>query len=188
MSQVDAEVVSHNVNGIGDDRKRRKIFNFIKKHTSSKALLCLQETHSTSKNKKLFEYQWRGKVLFSHGTSSSKGVCICFRYGLDYKLTNVISDKGSRYIISYMEIQGEPYVILNCYAPNEEKGQVKLFKDISGHLNGLDSPLGCNFICAGDWNLIFDTKMDSLGGKSKLKRKSIYQLKSLMSSYNLIDI
>ena len=37
-------------------------------------------------------------------------------------------------------------------------------------------------------NLIFDTRMDSFGGKSKLKRKSIYQLKSLMSSYNLIDI
>ena len=100
----------------------------------------------------------------------------------------MISDKGGRYIISYMETQEEPYVILNCYAPNEERGQVKLFKDISGHLNGLDIPPGCNFICAGDWKLIFDTKMDSLGGKPKLKRKSIYQLKSLMSSYNLIDI
>ena len=73
MSQVDSGVVSHNVNGLGDDRKRRKIFNFMKKHTSSKALLCLQEAHSTPKNEKLFEYQWRGKVLFSHGTSSSKG-------------------------------------------------------------------------------------------------------------------
>ena len=86
MSQVDFEVVLHNVNGIGDDRKRRKILNFMKKHTSSKALVCLQETHSTPKNEKLFEYQWRGKVLFSYGTSSGKGVCICFRYGLDYKL------------------------------------------------------------------------------------------------------
>ena len=53
MSQVDFEVVSHNVNGIGDDRKRRKIFNFIKKRTSSKAVVCsvvcLQETHSNPK-------------------------------------------------------------------------------------------------------------------------------------------
>ena len=65
---------------------------------------------------------------------------------------------------------------------------MKSFKDISGHLNGLDITPGCNFICAGDWNLIFDTKMDSLGGKSRLKLKSIYQLKSLMSGYNLIDI
>ena len=72
----------------------------MKKHTSSKALVCLQETHSTPKSEKLSEYQWRGKVLFYQGTSSSKGVSICFRYGLDYKLINAISDEGSRYIIS----------------------------------------------------------------------------------------
>ena len=87
-----------------------------------------------------------------------------------------------------MEIQGEPYVILNCHAPNEEKGQVKLFKDVSGHLNGLDIPPGCNFICAGDSNIILDTRIDSLGGNSKLKRKLIYQLKSIISSYNLVGI
>ena len=132
----------------------------MKKHTLSKALVCLQETHSAPKNEKLFEFQWRGKVLFSHGTSSSKGVCICFRYDLDYKLINVISDKGGRYIISYMEIQGEPYVILNCYSSNEEKGQVKLFKDILDLLNGLNIPLGCNFICAGDWNLVKWTRLE----------------------------
>ena len=87
-----------------------------------------------------------------------------------------------------MEIQGGHLFFFNCYAPNEEKGQVKFFKDISGHLNGLDIPLGCKLICAGDWNLIFNTRMDSLGGKSKLKRKSVYQLNSIMSSYYLIDI
>ena len=76
MSQVDFEVVLHNVNGIGDDRERRKIFIFMKKHTSSKALVSSLETHSTPKNEKLFQYQWRGKVLFSHGTSSSKGACM----------------------------------------------------------------------------------------------------------------
>ena len=65
---------------------------------------------------------------------------------------------------------------------------MKFCKDISGHLNGLDIPPGCKSICAGDWNLIFDTRMDSLGGKSKLERKSIYQLNSIMSSYYLIDI
>ena len=51
--------------------KGEKIYNFMKKHTSNKALVCLQETHSTPKNEKLFEYRWRGNVLFSHGTSSS---------------------------------------------------------------------------------------------------------------------
>ena len=59
----DFEVVSYNVNGLGDDRKRRKIFNYMKKHTSGKAIVFLQETHSVQKVEKLFEYQWRGKVF-----------------------------------------------------------------------------------------------------------------------------
>ena len=68
----DLEVVSYNVNGLGNDWKRRMIFNYMKKHTSSKSVVFLQETHSTQKVEKLFEYQWRGKMPFSHGTSNSK--------------------------------------------------------------------------------------------------------------------
>ena len=81
------------MNGLGDDRKRRKIFNYMKRHTSGKAVVFLQETHSVQKVEKLFEYQWRRKVLFSHGTSSSRGFCICFRYDLDYRTFEVINDK-----------------------------------------------------------------------------------------------
>ena len=100
------------MNGLGDDRKRRKIFNYMKKHTSGKAIVFLQETHAVQKVEKLFEYQWRGKVLFSHGTASSRRVCICFRYNLDYKPFEVINDKDGRYIIARMEIQGQPYVLI----------------------------------------------------------------------------
>ena len=32
-------------------------------------------------------------MLFSHGTSSSEGVCICFRDDLDYNISEFISDK-----------------------------------------------------------------------------------------------
>ena len=86
------------------------------------------------------------KVYFPMELQAAKG----YVYGLECKLINVISDKSGRYIISYVEIQGELYFILNCYTPNEEKRQVKLFKNISGHLNGLDILPGCNFICAED--------------------------------------
>ena len=50
-------MVSFNVHGIGDDLKRRKIFNYMKKQTSGKAIICLQETHSTKRVEKLLERQ-----------------------------------------------------------------------------------------------------------------------------------
>ena len=109
--------------------KKRKIFNYMKKLTSGKSVVFLQETHSTQKVEKLFEFQWRGNMVCSNGTSSSKGVCICFRYDLDYKISKFICDKDGRYIIARMEIQGQPYVLINFYASNSEKVFLKKFRN-----------------------------------------------------------
>ena len=116
MSQVDFEVVSHNVNGIGDDHKRRKIFNFIKNIVRVKLQFVYSKPILPLKMRNYLNISGEAKFYSPMELQAAKG------YDIDYKLINVISDKGSRYIISYMEIQGEPYVILNCYAPNEEKG------------------------------------------------------------------
>ena len=72
--------------------------------------------------------------------------------------------------------------------PIQRKGQVKIFKEISKHLADMDITPEYKFICAGDWNLIFDATRDSFGGKAVLKRKAIFQLKSIMSNYDLVDI
>ena len=127
-------------------------------------------------------------MLFSHGTSNSTGVCICFRYNLEHKIIKVISDAEGRYIIANMEIQGNAYVLVNCYAPNTETGQIKTFQDLANRLNDLDADQECNYIFGGDWNLIFDTTMNSMGGSPKLKEKSIFHLRSIMSDYELVDI
>ena len=55
MSDIEFPVVSYNVNGIRDDHKRRKIFNFLKKQTSNKAVIFMQEIHSTKTTEKRFE-------------------------------------------------------------------------------------------------------------------------------------
>ena len=87
-----------------------------------------------------------------------------------------------------MEIQGSPNVLINCYAPSTESAQVKLFKEISTELDELDFVEDAQFILAGDGNLIFDTFLDSPGGKSKLNKRPIFQLKSLMEDFELIDV
>ena len=87
-----------------------------------------------------------------------------------------------------MEIQGNPYVLVNCYAPNSETGQIKTFQDLANRLCDLDADPECSCIFGGDWNLIFDTTMDSMGGSPKLKEKSIFHLRSIMSDYDLVDI
>ena len=77
---------------------------------------------------------------------------------------------------------------VNCYAPNTETGQIKTFQDVANRLNDLDADPECNYIFGGDWNLIFETTMDSMGGSPKLKEKSIFHLQSIMSDYELVNI
>ena len=44
------------------------------------------------------------------------------------------------------------------------------------------------YICAGDWNLIFDALIDSFREKAVFKRKTISQPKTIMSNFDLVDI
>ena len=71
---TDLTVVSLNVRGIRSRDKRLKIFDWIKvKHKAD--IVCLQETHSTLADEKLWEDDWGGKIAFNHGESNSRGVC-----------------------------------------------------------------------------------------------------------------
>ena len=94
---MDFEILSYNVRGIGNEKKRKKLFNYIKKHTSSNTIVCLQETHSTKKDLLLWKYQWHGNMIFIHGSSNQKGVLVAFRYGLEYY--TVIWLAAVRYLI-----------------------------------------------------------------------------------------
>ena len=65
---------------------------------------------------------------------------------------------------------------------------MKIFKDISKHLADMDMIPGYKYICAGDWNLTFDASMDLFGETAVLKRKAIFQLKTIMSNFDPVDI
>ena len=160
----------------------------MKKHTSGKALVFLQETHSTKKHENLWKYQWHGDMIFSHGTSGSRGVCVAFRHNLEYKLLSPeISDKEGRCIILHIEIQGTPYILINYYGPNGETDQVKVLKQLAIHLRNINADQNITCILGGDWNLIFDKSLDAMGGSRSLKYNSLKELQTIISDYNLVD-
>ena len=71
-SQADFEILSYNVRVLGNEKKRKKVFNYVKKHTSSNAVIFLQETHATKKDEMSWKLQWHGNIIFSHGSSNKK--------------------------------------------------------------------------------------------------------------------
>ena len=47
------ELIALNVRGLHEFKKRRKIFNWIKQHTSKESIMLLQETHADKNRKHL---------------------------------------------------------------------------------------------------------------------------------------
>ena len=148
---------------------------------TGKAIICLQGTQSTKRVEKLFEYQWRGKMLFSHGTSCCKGVCVSFQYNLEYQLLNIICDTDGRYIIACVEIQGQLYILINYYAPNTENGQIQTFKEVANHITEMDIPPDSKYYVLVT-GILFST-LPWIHKKAKSKRKARFQPQSIMSNY-----
>ena len=68
------DLITYNVRGLKDFRNKRKLFSYLKKHSSKQGIIFLQETNSTKKVEKFRRAQWGGQIMFLHGSNDSRGV------------------------------------------------------------------------------------------------------------------
>ena len=166
-----------NVRGIGEADKRRKIFNLI--HNKHIDIALLQETHSTRSCEKRWRTESGDRILYSHGTSNSKGVAILIKKDLDIRISNVERDQDGRYIIVYCQIGTHKFQLINCYAPNVDSPE--FFVDI---FNKID--LDYFTLIGGDFNTILSDK-DIKGGKGNHHPKSTHVINQSMEHFQLSD-
>lgn len=79
-------LTSLNVKGANSATKRRKIILYLKQKNPD--LVFLQETHLQKKDSLILQRDWVGKVLYSAGSSSQRGVAILIRKNLILKYSN----------------------------------------------------------------------------------------------------
>ena len=98
-------------------------------------MFFIQESQSERDVEKLWNKQWNGKIFYSHGTTSSRGVFIALKKNLEFKLLSPeICDPQGRYIILNIEIMGSPFTFINYYAPNNQSDRLKILKEIQANL------------------------------------------------------
>ena len=73
-------MISLNVRGIYNFRKRRAMFTWCRKQ---KAVIFLQETHSTKNSESQWKKEWDSLISFSHGTSNARRVPVLLKSKLD---------------------------------------------------------------------------------------------------------
>ena len=171
-------LISINTRGLGNEKKRRSVFQACR---SRGDIIFLQETHSTREKELIWSTEWGGRIIFSHGSTDSKGVCILIKKELDYKIVNLNSDPDGRYIICDIRLDGKNLCLVNIYAPNRDSPA--FFTNLMHRLRHASE----NKIIMGDFNLTLCNEIDRLNTYTN-NNKSKEIVIELMEQFSLQDI
>ena len=126
------KLLSLNVRGLRNISKRGAIFSFLKIQKAT--IFCLQETYSSPEDEKLWSAEWGGKIIYSHGTTHSKGVCILLNPSSPFNLSSILVDPEGRFLIGKLTIEEKYFSITNIYGPNNCHDQDDFIKTLSQQL------------------------------------------------------
>ena len=70
-------LISLNVRGLSNFKKRRMIYTWCKKKNTD--IIFLQETHSTKEVENQWRNEWGAEIIMSHGGSNSRGVAVLMK-------------------------------------------------------------------------------------------------------------
>uniref|UniRef100_A0A3Q3VR48 exodeoxyribonuclease III n=1 Tax=Mola mola TaxID=94237 RepID=A0A3Q3VR48_MOLML len=112
-------LTSFNVKGANSAIKRRKIFYCIS-NRKNPDLVFLQETHLEKEDLLLLQRDWVGKVLYSAGSSSQRGVAILIWKNFNIKILKQQLDEEGRWLAIDAELFGIRYTFMNIYAPTAD--------------------------------------------------------------------
>ena len=135
--------LSFNARGLRQSKKRRQLFAFI--HRRKPDISIIQESHSCINDESYWQNEWGGKAIFSHGSNTSRGVCILIKPSLDVEVIKSDVSPFGRFIIVDIKINDCIFTVVGIYAPNIDNPD--FFCDISSRLNNF---MGDTIIVAGD--------------------------------------
>ena len=185
MVKHDLKIISFNVRGLNNVKKRVSIFKHLQKNQCDIAFL--QETYSSVQDTNKWLQEWGGKGFFVHGTKHSRGVAVFFRKNLGIDVIDKILDSKGRFIILKIKSNEIHFNLINIYAPNKEKDQILFLNDLKSIMEANNIHNTDNNIIAGDWNISMGA-LDKSGGAVYSKTKACKAIEDLSKQYDLVDI
>ena len=179
------KIVTLNVNGLrssNDPLKRRKMFKWLK--INSFDIIFLQETHSDPTIEKIWQREWGGRALFSHGEIRSRGVAILFNPALQVDIKQTLLSDNGRFIIAVVVISMCEVTLVCSYGPNADNAEI--YTQLLGRCNEI-----CNseIIWGGDFNFFMrDIDKYSSARRARNNNKCRKVVEEYMLANNLVDI
>ncbi len=189
QEKYDFTMMSVNIRGLNDRRKRRNVFRYLKKNKIDVCLL--QETYSTPDVERIWKNEWAGQMFCSHGTKHSRGVMLLIRPGFDAKVKDIYAENTGRLMIADLEIQETLFKAINIYAPNAEENQVHYYRYLRNIMvKKMDTD--DRILLGGDFNFIINPSLDRKGGSAiqlnSNRNQIIKTLDDIKDNLDIMDI
>ena len=124
------KVITLNVRGLGEKRKRQTIIQYINDKKIDVAFL--QETFITKKNEHNLKKDWDGYIFHCLSNSSfSRGVSILIRRELKVKVNNIYKSDDARKLMINADINDSAFSLICAYSPNQVSSRIDFFKRLS---------------------------------------------------------
>ena len=179
---ADLSIITLTVNGLREQRKRLFLFYFLNRLKFD--IVLLQETHVSSLNDcVLWNCESRFKGYWSLGTSSSCGVGILVREGLQLEHCSYRYDHAGRVALLDFTYNKQDFRIVNLYVPTDGSQRIEFLQSLDCYL-----VTRRRLVVGGDFNCLLDLSKDKCGGNPSLGDTGAQYLKQLLSRYSLVDI
>ena len=175
------KLCSLNCQGLGDFKKRKDVFNYLRNLRYS--IICLQDTHFSKDKEKSIQNEWGFKVVFNSFNSRSRGVAILFNNNFEFKINNIYVDHSGNIIIADIQLSNRSITLVNIYGPNRDTPE--FYSNIGEKLINFANN---NVIIVGDWNLLLNPEIDCLNYKNINNPNARLQVLRLMNDFNLFDV
>ena len=125
--------------------------------------------------------EWGGKVIYSHGTSSARGIAVFVKKEIYQQITDIYTDNDGRVIMFNVSKNDYKITIVALYAPNEDKPD--FFRQIADRLELRHE----HKIIIGDFNLVLDNELDRLNTYHN-NNSARDELENMIQQYCLKDV
>ncbi len=134
--------------------------------------------------------QWGSKdIVFSHGSSASKGVAILITKNINYSIEKKIIDENGRFILIDLCINERTYTIINFYAPtrNFQKEQIDVFAELTLSLETFSKE---NIILGADMNVYMNPSIDKLDSMPDTGDNPEYRstINAFLDTFSMVDV
>ena len=162
ITDLRLNVISMNVRGIRNKKKRRALFNQFKKGKYD--IICLQETHLGKNYKDKISSEWGNNFHVVDGTANSKGMLTLFSNAINVEDTKAVVEKD-RCIVSLLTIDKVKLAVVNVYSPCTPVDKCTFLEDIKSTVDDISVRYSLNNIAIlGDFNVVKNNELDIISG------------------------